>query len=222
MKKYVTLTFFLILTMSITWVTSVAAEYESNMDEAVKVAEQFEAALFKKVADSRNFIDFIDIVSEDRHLIIYLKKRTPEPSRRAQDSFFKSVFDIWMNTLYVREKGYAPYFEVMGRADGVRIYREDGAYDDNGVILMPLDIGESKWPITTNFVRIYCKNLGFNAKAVYITTNVDGKLQDYAVNGTARGAMERLHLRDGLTLLREGLLPYELQPFIEIGLKQCS
>lgn len=92
-----------------------------------------------------------------------------------------------------------------------------------GVLVWPRDLEKGEWPITTSFARIYCKDLGYGKKAVYLTTTAPDKgFQDYAVNGTARGAMGILHLKDGLKILKPGFAPYKLQPFINIGLKECK
>jgi hypothetical protein len=92
-----------------------------------------------------------------------------------------------------------------------------------GTLVWPRTIGEDKWPLTTKFARVYCTNLGNGRKAVFLTSSPDEEnLYDYAVNGTARGAMKKLNLRDISPIMKEGKLPYHLQPFIEIGLEECS
>lgn len=91
-----------------------------------------------------------------------------------------------------------------------------------GTLMWPRDIGEDKWPIITRYVRIYCKNLGYGAKAVYLTTSTnETDIYDYAVNGTARGKKEQLGLREIEPLIKKDMLPMHLSPFIEIGLKEC-
>ena len=39
-----------------------------------------------------------------------------------------------------------------------------------GKMIFSFNVEEDKWPLTTNFARVYCKNLGFGAKAVYLAT----------------------------------------------------
>lgn len=93
-----------------------------------------------------------------------------------------------------------------------------------GKLVFSSSIGKGKWPLKSNFARVYCKRIGFGSKAIYLSTSFSGsdKVYWYAVNGTARGAMKKLGLSDIAPIMKKDKIPADLQLFIEVGLKECN
>lgn len=93
-----------------------------------------------------------------------------------------------------------------------------------GKLIFSRDIGEDKWPLISSFARVYCNNLGFGSKAIYLSTTLPDSFEVYmyAVNGTARGMMKKYNWKDIFPIMKQGKIPADLQLFIDAGLKECN
>ncbi len=99
----------------------------------------------------------------------------------------------------------------------------DSPKSRKGILVWPRTIGEDNWPLIAKFARIDCERTGYGGKIVYLTTSIDGEtIFEYAVNGTARGFMDRLGMKDAIDIMKEGTVPGDLSPLIKIGLKECD
>ena len=88
------------------------------------------------------------------------------------------------------------------------------------VVVRTEDFGD-RWPLIVKRGILRCRSSG-PRKQVSLSVSGEKGVEDgeYGINGSARG--NEAVYRDGLKLLKKGLLPVALQPLIDKGLPQCD
>ena len=92
------------------------SKYRENTDEAIKAAEDFEAAVFSSVPKASKFISYFDIDIADGHLMLWAKDILLQTRTKTQDQIYETLLDMWRGTKYVKVKKYAGWIEVLSLA----------------------------------------------------------------------------------------------------------